>query len=68
MQCILKLHDFVQSVKNKHQNNRKQIGELDEMFKELNGKIQTVFKDQSTGGATQTKQKKGATPGAVEKK
>lgn len=45
LQCILKLHDFVQSVKEKQYNNKKQIGELGEMFKELNVKIQTVQKD-----------------------
>ena len=64
----MKLNAFVQSVKDKHNANKKQIGELDEMFKELNGKIQNVFKDQSSGGASAPKQKKGATGGVADAK
>ena len=68
LQCILKLNDFVQSVKNKHSNNKKQIGELSDMFKELNNKIQAVYKDQTVGSVTSSKQKKGAAAATTEKK
>ena len=44
--CILKLHDFVQRVRNKNNDNKTQIQELKTMFEDLNDKIQTVYREQ----------------------
>eukprot|EP00352_Strombidinopsis_acuminata_P004366 CAMPEP_0176377712 /NCGR_PEP_ID=MMETSP0126-20121128/29090_1 /TAXON_ID=141414 ORGANISM="Strombidinopsis acuminatum, Strain SPMC142" /NCGR_SAMPLE_ID=MMETSP0126 /ASSEMBLY_ACC=CAM_ASM_000229 /LENGTH=113 /DNA_ID=CAMNT_0017739679 /DNA_START=15 /DNA_END=356 /DNA_ORIENTATION=+ len=44
--CILKLHDFVQRVRNKNNDNKTQISELKTMFEDLNEKIQGVYKEQ----------------------
>ena len=59
LQCLIKLHETVQKVKQSNDGNAKEIRELKELFNDLQEKIHNVFKEQSnTSGASLAEKKK----------
>lgn len=69
LECVMKLYDAVQRVKQRNKNNSEQIDQLKQLFDKLNGNIQEVMKaSKNTDSAGLVKEKKGATPSAKDKK
>lgn len=58
LNCLIRLHDTIQKVKNSNGENTVKINELRQLFEQLNENIQNVFKEQSTSMGTTMEKKK----------